>query len=108
MGDRANVVIKEVGGGQVVLYTHWDASSLPETVKKALARRQRWDDESYLARIIFSEMIKDDIASETGYGIGSVVGDGADKLIEISIEAQTVSVYGKPAMSFEAFITAKT
>lgn len=107
MGDRANVVIKEVGGGQVALYTHWDGSNLPSIVQKALARRQRWQDDAYLARIIFSEMIKNDVASETGYGISTVILDGAGKVIYLDIKAQTVTMNEKPPVSFEAFVASK-
>lgn len=106
MGDRANVVIK-ADGGQVVLYTHWDGGSLPATVHKAMTRRQRWDDGSYLARIVFSEMIKGDIASETGFGISTIILDGDDQIIEIDANAQTISVGEKPPMSFEAFVASK-
>lgn len=107
MGDRANVIVKEADGGQVCLYTHWDGSALPVIVHRALARRQRWYDESYLARIVFSEMIKNDIDAENGYGISTNVGDGADKIIELDVKAQTVSMRGKPPVSFEAFVASR-
>lgn len=73
MGDRANVVVVQHGGkkgartGGVFLYTHWGGSELGRTLRDALARAggkgraategNRWDDEPYLVRIIFSEML---------------------------------------------------
>ncbi len=84
MGDRANVEIKDKDSDSVVyLYTHWDGTELPKTVQKALARKLRWDDSYYLARIVFCEMIKGRIKSETGFGISSVVGDGDDRIITL-------------------------
>ena len=67
MGSRAQVYMKDTG---VYLYTHWDSGRLKGIVQKAIARMERWDDEEYLTRIIFSEMIKDNIEGATGYGIG--------------------------------------
>lgn len=59
MGARAQVIITNGKNEGVALYTHWGSGSLPQTVARALARRQRWDDDAYLARIVFCEMMKD-------------------------------------------------
>lgn len=70
MGDRRNVRIEFPQGNDIYLYAHWDGIALPLIVAKALKRSEgRWGDPSYLSRIIFSEMIKDDLMGETGYGI---------------------------------------
>lgn len=91
MGDRGNILIKEEEGGKIYLYTHWDGSNLKSILKKSLKRGQpRWDDESYLTRIIFSEMIKDDILEETGYGISTWLGDGDDKVWEVNMKEKTI------------------
>lgn len=89
MGDRANVAVIQ-SAGPVFLYTHWAGSALPGVVQRALAREQRWDDEQYLTRIIFSEMVGDDIAGETGYGIGTSMGDGEDCIIAVDPSTQQV------------------
>lgn len=69
MGDKANIIFLD-GEEQVCFYTHCGGSVLPEVLRAALIRgKDRWDDPSYLARIIFSEMIQDDILGETGFGI---------------------------------------
>lgn len=78
MGDRANVYIKDSATEGVFLYTHWGGDELPEVVREALdsdAGRGRWNDGSYLARIVFCRMVKGDEASATGYGISSRLGD---------------------------------
>lgn len=94
MGDRANV--KVVGMGDVYLYTHWMGSELPMTVKRALITAKkvdRLDDASYLTRIIFCEMIKDEAKnSSTGFGISGECGDGDDRIVTVNVEKQTVSI----------------
>jgi len=89
MGDRGQVLVKDEG---IYLYTHWSATELIDTVKTALAKRWRWDDPEYLARIIFDEMTKDSHGEETGYGIGSGKHGDIWRLITIDCESQTVTV----------------
>lgn len=94
MGDRANCCVK-ARGEMVYLYTHWAGSELPEIVREALDSpqgRARWDDASYLTRIIFSRMIQDDVLGETGFGIWSSIGDGEDRVVLIDVKNRTVFV----------------
>ena len=113
MGDRGQVLIEDVG---VYLYTHWDASELTKIVQKALAKKWRWDDPEYLARIIFCEMVKGDEEGETGYGIGNNLHGDVWRLIKVNCENQTVQVLhvpfkGEPRIefggSFEDFIASE-
>lgn len=104
MGDRGEVKV-----GDVYLYTHWDADELPEMVKMALIRgRDVWDDEEYLARVIFSEMIKDHVLGTSGNGISAQSG-GVWRRIVINTGEQTISIKdnGKCVidMSFEDYVT---
>lgn len=70
MGDRRNIIVEFSDELSVALYTHWAGSDAPQTLANALSRGQgRWNDPTYLTRIIFSEMIKDEVLEETGYGI---------------------------------------
>jgi len=105
MGCRANVFIKESGEETkgVFLYTHWGGEELVEDVQRALSKRWRWDDYSYLARIIFCEMIKGEEDQETGFGISCLVGDGGHRIIRIDCDAGTVTV-GKENPSRDGFI----
>ena len=91
MGDRANVVIKN-GDSEVFLYTHWGGTELPEAVTAALRRGvQRWTDASYLARIVFCEMVsEDDWDGLTGYGISASIGDNSYPLIVLDTDKQEV------------------
>ena len=90
MGARRNVklIYKE---NVIYFYTHWGAEELETDIKNALIRgKNRWDDESYLARIIFSEMIKDEVMGETGFGISPYEIDPDYKTIEINFNENTV------------------
>lgn len=105
MGDRGNVLIREEGGGEIYFYSHWTGSDLPIVVARALERgRSRWDDESYLSRIIFSQMISDGgaLADTTGFGISTEVTDGEAQIVVVDMKAQTVTANGE-TLSFDNF-----
>ena len=104
MGDRGNIIVKD-GESKVFLYTHWSGSDLPDTIKAALKRgTDRWTDGQYLARILFCEMIGGDIASTTGFGISSVIGDGGTDIL-INVDDQTVcEADGSNPVPFKAFV----
>ena len=88
MGTRAQVFIKDTG---IYLYQHWDGDGLFQIVKDAIAKGWRWNDEEYLTRIIFCEMVKDDIGGETGFGIGNSQHGDIEYLITVDCEKQTVT-----------------
>ncbi len=91
MGDRANIQVI-TSGEEVFLYTHWGGHKIECILKAALERaRDRWDDPQYLARIIFCEMIQDDVMGLTGFGISSKVGDGDNHIIKVNVDKQIVT-----------------
>ena len=93
MGDRGQVKITAQGNPDLYFYTHWGAESLPEVVANALARgRDRWTDEEYLNRFIFSEMIQGDVLEETGYGIGFDEHGDVWRIVEINYDNRTVVI----------------
>ena len=96
MGDRGNIVVRDFGGKFVYLYGHWSRSQMPEITNRALSRRLRWDDAPYLARILFCELIGNDIKGETGFGISGTLGDG-DETVVVDVESPTT-------VSFAEFI----
>jgi len=98
MGDRGNIELTYKSGSQIYFYTHWTGSILNETLARALNRgKGRWNDESYLARIIFSEMIKDDVLDDVGYGIAPYQTD-VGEFVEVNLDEQTAD--GKPYQKF--------
>lgn len=110
MGDRRNVIVKQDDRG-VALYTHWHGTQLPEIVRAAMIRgRNRWTDSAYLARIIFSEMIKDAVMDEIGYGISSATNrcEPSDRDMVVDCETQTVKIsMAAPPVSFAQFCNGK-
>jgi hypothetical protein len=93
MGDRGQVKIISKGEPDLYFYSHWDAGSLPGIVAAALDRgRGRWGDDEYLNRIIFSEMIRDCVLEETGYGIGFSRHGDVWRVVEINYDDKTVAI----------------
>lgn len=94
---RQNVKLHYEQDEPVYVYSHWKGGDdrndrpLANDVRRALARQERWSDESYLARIIISEIIKDDIEGETGYGIAPYPVDEEFPTIEVNFPEQTVN-----------------
>lgn len=89
MGVRTDVRLHYSNGQTINIYSHWyDVDTLKYVVKGVLKRKERWDDESYLARMIFSAIIKDDIDSATGYGLAPY--DMGDRGFDIYLPEQKV------------------
>ena len=110
MGDRGNIHWIDVIGvdGEedkgFYFYTHWGRSHLGEVLADALERgRSRWDDPSYLARIVFSEMTKGQEQDLTGYGISTWLGDG-DVTYTIDAEKGTVMDSAGHTSTFAKFV----
>jgi hypothetical protein len=104
MGDRNYIKIEESKGGKIYFYTHWSGSELENILADALDRgRSRWNDESYLARIIFCEMVKNDILGETSFGISTWEPDTEYPEIIVHMNDLTVSIKGK-SYKFQEFI----
>jgi hypothetical protein len=103
MGDRGNVQIINPDDDSVYLYTHWQGSELGKIVKKSLATeraRARWHDASYLARIIFQDMVGDD---QTEYGFGIDTHPNIGEQLTVDVKFQTVTWKGHTC-SFEEFV----
>ena len=106
MGTRAQVHIVDTG---IYLYQHYDGYELPTIVRNALIRGlSRLNDVEYLTRIIFSEMIEDDINGTTGYGIGNVQHSDIEYLITVDVGKQRITVehidYYTLGYSFSEFV----
>jgi hypothetical protein len=107
MGMRQTANLHYSDGGTVAVYAHWDgdddinASPLAEKIRTALKRRERWDDEGYLARIIISAILKEDIDGATGYGIYANSDGGAGEYPSIEVNLAEGTVNG---ITYEKFI----
>lgn len=93
MGDRGNIVVKQGRDNPPVwLYTHWSGCDMPLLLQNALKRKQRWDDNSYLTRIIFCALIQGDTEGETGYGISTIENDNEHHYLVVDPDEGTVAV----------------
>lgn len=87
---RGNIVVRTTGP-DLYLYTHWGGYALDDILKRALKRGEdRWNDDQYLARIIFCEMVKEDIDGTMGYGVGTELGDNEYDLLICDTVTRTV------------------
>lgn len=109
MGNRANIRTHQVkkdglAVNDIYFYAHWDGSTLPEILRTALVRgKDRWDDASYLNRIIFSEMIKNDWEETSGYGISTYLTDNEHAIINVDTTNKIVKIGGNK-WSFEDYV----
>ena len=92
MGDRGNIVIRDSEpDDDVVFYTHWSGADVAAVVCRALAKKWRWDDANYLARIVFCELVKGHENEETGYGISRhLAGDNEHSVVVVDVGKQEV------------------
>ena len=93
MGDRSNIVIRDHKDSQIFLYGHWMGPAYVEILKKALKRAEdKWDDSAYIARVIFCDMVKDDIEGTTGYGISAHANDNEYPYLVLDCKNQKVNM----------------
>lgn len=95
MGDRANIGVI-VGGakseGPIFLYSHWGGSEIKNTLALALDSapgRGRWNDSSYLARIILDTMTRG-ADPETGFGISRTLEDNEYPVLIVDPDTKSV------------------
>ena len=101
MGDRGNIVVMQSKNPSdaVWLYTHWGGSDLNTILANALLRgKDRLDDPSYLTRIIFCELIGDDIAGTTGFGISTRMDDNEYDVLLVNPFASVVYIFGEDSV----------
>jgi len=94
MGDRANFGFKQSNDNTIFLYGHWAGHRMLEQLADAVSAAQpRWNDESYATRIAISNLIKDEWASETGWGLHvNELGDNEHKVPIINWAAKTFTL----------------
>lgn len=90
MGDRIVYTIRQDENLSLNLYSHWGGYDRFIDLARALqAAEPRWNDSSYAARIIVSQLIGDQWAEEIGFGLwastehGMYGGDHPDIVIDL-------------------------
>jgi len=112
MGDRANFGFKDSKGNTLYLYGHWAGHRMLENLSNAVhAAEPRWDDEGYATRICISQLVNDEWASETGWGLYiNQIGDNEHKVPVIDWSAKTFTLLEEDlttevfSTSLEAFV----
>jgi len=106
MGDRGVIRVLDRDGSGVELYTHWTGSTMHLALQRALAKEWRWNDASYLTRIIFCELVKGYEEEEAGFGISALnKSDDSGAVIVVDVPNQTVAPQkGWKSYSFKEFI----
>jgi hypothetical protein len=96
MGDRGVIYMKQ-GERGFYLYSHWSGHHLPRVVSQALrAGRDRWDDASYFARIVFEQLIRGDRDGLTGFGIqADEPSDNEHAILVVDCDTQTIGIAPK-------------
>jgi len=93
MGDRGNIKVYQGENSKqaVYLYSHYDGSDMCNILHKALSRNLRHDDHFYLTRIIFCELVKNDVNGELGYGIATSRADNQHTILGVNTFTKTIT-----------------
>ena len=92
MGARAQVEVQQKPHS-VFLYTHWGADEILQDVIKGIIKgKLRWNDPTYLTRILFDSMKKGDDSTKS-FGIGTFQAGDIEKLVIVDTENQEVKYY---------------
>lgn len=104
MSTSGEVKLIYPNGLSIYFYKHWDADLLPETIAHALDHgRSRWNDEPYLARVLFSQMISAEVDGITGFGI-DVMPSGEPIYVTIDLATQSVWLRNNERLTFGEFV----
>jgi len=93
MGDRSNVVVVDESGGAVWFYSHWRGKSAFLRAQEAIAKRWRWGDASYLARIVYDAIVVGEEGSESGFGISTAPTSSEYPVLAIFLGPKKVAAY---------------
>jgi hypothetical protein len=94
MGDRANIYLRDSENTSgIYLYTHDDAQSWPSRLQEALRfGKSRYNDPSYLSRIIASRVFADLVDSVIGGGLSTELGDNQYPLLCVDLLGRRVGL----------------
>jgi len=91
MGARTNIEVKFADSNSIFIYSHWGGGGpLREKLHRAIRRKQRWDDESYLMAIILREVFRGNLDEETGVGVAPWCGEEEYVTTVVDMAKQTI------------------
>ena len=91
MGCRGTIeIIEKENDSSVFLYTHWGANEMLHNLTVTLKKKERWNDAPYLSRMIFCEMIKENVGGCTGHGIQTYKAGDSEEEITVNVKNQII------------------
>lgn len=112
MGSRANIAVLQPKRSEekreaVFLYGHWIGPEMANALQTALKKKWRWDDHSYLTRIIWDEVLLEH-GTETGYGISTYLCDNNYPILVVDCERMLVGIINENDDDISVFRRQKT
>jgi len=93
MGCRGQVCVKMWDNDpDVYLCTHYTAHNLPDLVRQVILDGRRIEDNSYLARIIFCQMVQSHLFDDRGFGIDTCLYTDIQVLVTVDPDKKKVVV----------------
>ena len=105
MGDRGIVKLVFENSSQICIYSHWEGSNLVSLVREAIAKKWRWDDPTYLARIIVDYVTKSGRDKEDSWGLATSENDCDGTVAIVVYLARNTVNWDGIERSFESFLT---
>jgi hypothetical protein len=108
--SRGNVFVKQSNGG-VYLYTQSRGHKLPNILRQALIHgKNRWGNTPVLTRIIFGEMMSNDVFNVDGFSISTELADNDNYILVVDDVNERIGVFTENGsclrtLSYEEFIT---
>ena len=93
MGDRATFAVETHPDKRVYFYAHWTGHNVPKVIQTALSLRERWNDATYLARMLFCHLCHGEEMGTTGFGIGAELDDSSYPILVLRPAKQIVELH---------------
>jgi hypothetical protein len=99
--NRANIYVKN-GDTGVYLYTNSLGHKLPKILQKALLRgKSKWGNTNVLTRVIFSEMIQNDVLGNDGFSISTQISDNDHLILAVNDQKEIVGICGESGRCYK-------
>jgi hypothetical protein len=93
MGNRATFVFEQEDGNAIYLYGHWAGDGMMDELAQALDHalpRIGMGDETYATRICVSQLTRDYVDSETGWGLSTYFMDAEHSVPVVNFKTNSV------------------
>jgi hypothetical protein len=101
--NRGNIYVKQADGG-IYLYTQNRGDKLPQILKMALLRgKSRWGNTPVMTRIIFGEMVQNDVLNMDGFAISTQLSDNDHYLLVVDDAKERVGLFSESGQCFKVY-----